>query len=1193
MLLDESRFRRSLIVAALIVTSIVPSAAVADGTGTQVSAEFEVVVVDTGTPVPEVRTERVTGGEFVALLRDGDPDTAVSRQSTFAPLAPLTVDPIRDLQWQLDEIHVDDVWAAGITGAGITIGVVDTGVVGDDLNLVAAADFTGGAAGRFEHGTTVASIAAATRANGRGGSGVAPGASIVSAKVCSGGSCASDDIARGIVWVVGQGADVVNISLGGPASAVVAQTIDWAVAQGVTVVAAAGNSSCSTAHTSGCDPTVDNITYPAGFPNVIAVTATNSSGASPYWTSKGKRSIVAAPGESVWYSTNGLFGTNGSGTSFASPVVTGIVALMSEAEPTLTPTEIQAALMLSAIPSQVDLIQPTVPRAWYYGAGDVDAAAAIAMASAVADSTLIAPSVISGNQSLSVSWPAVSDASSYSITSAPGGSVTTTTTGTTITGLENGRTYVLSVSAATPGGIELLEPTFGVPSSAVAAPSLAGVSGSTAGQGRVFAWFNTPPANVSASATLNGVRLGSSSITESPTSSGNFYASWPTTSPVANGALDVWFESGLGATSPHASSIVSVTRLLQTPPGVNSSTAAGVTTVTWNPSTVLGGPFDGDLATSYVVSAFGFRKATGSSDSRENLTTSSNSIQLSLWEGVTYSVYITALHAPTGMQSSWYSTTVLALPPPLPALANPTVTPSGTNVIVGFDTQAAADAILLTSSEQVPFVVGPPQPAGGGRSQVTVSLSTLALEPGDAARLCVAATEYFDGTAFSQHGAWSTGVSFYAGTSAGTDNDSCTTNNPPGVTPLSTTTTPSTTWPAPITTTTIAPPTGVPSATTTSTIAPATTAPATATPAITARAARFEPITPERLVDTRRADGAAVAARVLAGQTLRVPIAGKGAIDANATAVSANVTAVGATASGFLTVWACGSDRPRTASVNYTRGSVDANAVLVDLGGGELCVYSMATVDVVVDVTGVFVGTTRAFEPLTPSRVIDTRESGRRLPPGGTIAIAVSGNNGVPVDATAVTLNVTAANPGNAGFVTLWPCGSERPATSNLNVTAGDTRPNLVTVKVGDGGRVCVYSQGAVDLVVDVSGWWGSTGRYAYAPVAPFRLADTRETPGLSRLAAGAVLRVRATGVGGVPTNARAVAANVTVVDPSDAGFVTIWPCGERPTASAGNYRAGAIRANAAIGAVTVDGDLCLFTLATTDVVIDITGYWS
>jgi hypothetical protein len=71
------------------------------------------------------------------------------------------------------------------------------------------------------------------------------------------------------------------------------------------------------------------------------------------------------------------------------------------------------------------------------------------------------------------------------------------------------------------------------------------------------------------------------------------------------------------------------------------------------------------------------------------------------------------------------------------------------------------------------------------------------------------------------------------------------------------------------------------------------------------------------------------------------------------------------------------------------------------------------------------------------------------------------------------------------------------------------------------------------------------------------------------------------------------VAANITVVDPSAAGFVTVWPCNERPLASTGNYRAGVVRPNAAAVAVSPDGDLCLFTLASTDVVIDLTGSWS
>jgi hypothetical protein len=258
--------------------------------------EIDVVVVDTSTPVPEIRTERVTGAEYIAMAADGDPDTAVAPQTVYVPLA---ADPVRNLQWQLDEIQVDDVWDDGITGDGITIGIVDTGVVGDDMNLVAATDFTGGAPGKFEHGNTVAAIAAATRDNGLGGSGVAPGASIVSAKVCADGSCASDDIARGILWVIGQGATVVNIrSAGRPAR--VAQV------RSTPKVSWPRHNSLQHFLPSAATPP-STTSPPAGLPTSSPSRPRTRSGASPYWTSRRRtsrtRRIALVP-------TNGLFGSN-------------------------------------------------------------------------------------------------------------------------------------------------------------------------------------------------------------------------------------------------------------------------------------------------------------------------------------------------------------------------------------------------------------------------------------------------------------------------------------------------------------------------------------------------------------------------------------------------------------------------------------------------------------------------------------------------------------------------------------------------------------------------------------------------------------------------------------------------------------------------------------------------------------------
>ena len=104
------------------------------------------------------------------------------------------------------------------------------------------------------------------------------------------------------------------------------------------------------------------------------------------------------------------------------------------------------------------------------------------------------------------------------------------------------------------------------------------------------------------------------------------------------------------------------------------------------------------------------------------------------------------------------------------------------------------------------------------------------------------------------------------------------------------------------------------------------------------------------------------------------------------------------------------------------------------------------------------------------------------------MVLPVVGRGGVPVGDAAVVLNVTVTDPQAAGFVTVYPCGSALPMASNLNYVAGSTVPNAVMAKVGDGGQVCVFTQSATNLVVDVSGYFpvGS----GYASLVPARLLD-------------------------------------------------------------------------------------------------------
>src|SRR2546423_1123681 len=105
---------------------------------------------------------------------------------------------------------------------------------------------------------------------------------------------------------------------------------------------------------------------------------------------------------------------------------------------------------------------------------------------------------------------------------------------------------------------------------------------------------------------------------------------------------------------------------------------------------------------------------------------------------------------------------------------------------------------------------------------------------------------------------------------------------------------------------------------------------------------------------------------------------------------------------------------------------------------------------------------------VVPSRLWDSRDLVAKPVAGSVRELVVSGRGGVPLDATAVVLNVTADRPDGTGFVTVYPCGGSLPLASNLNFVAGQTVANSVTVAVGVAGKVCIYTFTATHIVVDV-----------------------------------------------------------------------------------------------------------------------------
>jgi subtilisin family serine protease len=258
----------------------------------------------------------------------GMPDEIVYRlppfrlEVVFAALA-------ETIDWHLSAYGIPEAWKTS-RGRGIRVAVLDTGIdaAHPDLagTLLEGRDFTGSASGcadRVGHGTHVAGLIAA-RQDDRGVVGICPGLAedgggLLVAKVLADDAGGLDSwIAAGVDWAVERGAHLVSMSLGSPQPGTsLYQTIRRATAAGVFVICAAGNH--------GSDDSVD---YPARWPEAIAVAAVDRHGRAAPFSSRGPEVDVAAPGQDILSTYPGARYAKLSGTSMATPFVTGVVALM-------------------------------------------------------------------------------------------------------------------------------------------------------------------------------------------------------------------------------------------------------------------------------------------------------------------------------------------------------------------------------------------------------------------------------------------------------------------------------------------------------------------------------------------------------------------------------------------------------------------------------------------------------------------------------------------------------------------------------------------------------------------------------------------------------------------------------------------------------------------------------------------------
>ena len=282
-------------------------------------------------------------------------------------------DPYAALQYGVHVIRADLAhrWA---TGRGVRIAVVDTGVdtTHPDLRgrIVKTATFVDGGERTFTadlHGTAVAGVIAADADNGIGIVGIAPETRIIAAKACwhpgrdtPAAVCSSWTLAKALDFAIGEEAQILNLSLGGPPDALLARLIGRALDHGAVVVAAVADRGAGAPG------------FPASLEPVIAVVASDARGAVRVPGRPGRADLLAAPGVDVLTTTPRGAYDFVSGSSLAAAHVSGIAALLLERNPRLTGAEVRQLLTETSRPlPEAGQAEPRAVR------GVVDACAAV------------------------------------------------------------------------------------------------------------------------------------------------------------------------------------------------------------------------------------------------------------------------------------------------------------------------------------------------------------------------------------------------------------------------------------------------------------------------------------------------------------------------------------------------------------------------------------------------------------------------------------------------------------------------------------------------------------------------------------------------------------------------------------------------------------------------------------------------
>jgi hypothetical protein len=240
--------------------------------------------------------------------------------------------------------------------------------------------------------------------------------------------------------------------------------------------------------------------------------------------------------------------------------------------------------------------------------------------------------------------------------------------------------------------------------------------------------------------------------------------------------------------------------------------------------------------------------------------------------------------------------------------------------------------------------------------------------------------------------------------------------------------------------------------------------------------------TPVRILDTRSGTGARKA-RVAAGGTVNLQVAGRGGVPASGVAaVALDVSALRPAAAGHLVAYATGTARPGVADLSFAAGQTVTSLVVVPVRSGEISLYnaSSGALDLTGDVVGYYSAIGPLFQPLGPVRILDTRTGLGGA--GGTILShaaavtppVVSLPQDIPGTVTSVVLDVTVTGVQRSGALTVWPDGASLPAVQSLQFSAGQTVSGMVIVVPVVDGAIDLYNAtpGSVQVVADLEGYY-------------------------------------------------------------------------------------------------------------------------